>query len=161
MTTQPDTATAVRLAGTPDELAAAAQLLVDFNREFDEPAPEPELLAPHLADLIAAGDTDVLLIGAPAVGVAVLRARVSTWAATVEVDLDEFYVVPGVRGRGLGSALLTAVLARARARGANFIGLSTSEDDTAARRVYEKHGFACHEGATSGPLALYYQRHLD
>ncbi|MFI8977689.1 GNAT family N-acetyltransferase [Nocardia asteroides] len=160
MTTQPDTATTVRLAGTSDDLAAAARLLVEFNREFDEPAPEPGLLAAHLAELIAAGDTDVVLIGTPAVGVAVLRARISTWAATVEVDLDEFYVVPGVRGRGLGSALLEGVLARARARGASFIGLSTSEDDTAARRVYEKHGFACHEGATSGPLALYYQRDL-
>ncbi|MEV0061377.1 GNAT family N-acetyltransferase [Nocardia sp. NPDC050718] len=161
MTTQPETATTVRRTGTADDLAAAARLLVDFNREFDEPAPEPDELAAHLADLLAAGDTDVLLIGTPAVGVAVLRARVSTWSATVEVDLDEFYVVPGVRGRGLGSALLAGVLDRARDRGATFIGLSTSEDDTAARRVYEKHGFACHEGAAAGPMALYYQRDLD
>ncbi len=154
-------------ATAPDDLAAAARLLVAFNLEYDDPAPDAEWLAGHLAFLVAGGDTSVLLAADPisdapeAVGVAVLRFRVGTWTADLEAYLAELYVRPASRGRGIGTAFLDEIIDHARARGATLLDLNTSEDDEAARHVYEKRGFDCHEGEGSGPLAIYYELDLS
>ena len=147
-------------ARTSDEFRCAADLLVDFNNEYDDPSPEPAWLAGHLADLVRNGDTSVLLTGAPPIGLAILRFRTATWAAGKEAYLAELYVAPAHRGLGIGRQFLTEVLDHARARGAIYVDLNTSEDDEAARHLYESLGFDCHEGRGEGPLAIYYERDL-
>jgi len=67
------------IAATPEDFRAAAELLVDFNAEYDEPAPEPRFWAHHVAGLCARGTARVYLIGQPARGFAVLRLRTSTY----------------------------------------------------------------------------------
>ncbi len=51
-------------------------------------------------------------------------------------------VVPNARGRGVGSALLEALLARARAAGYAAISLSVDRRNAGAIELYERHGFA-------------------
>jgi ribosomal protein S18 acetylase RimI-like enzyme len=51
-------------------------------------------------------------------------------------------VVPNRRGRGLGEALLDALLERARSEGYRALSLSVPSDDEALLAFYEKHGFA-------------------
>ena len=148
------------VAGTDAEFRCAALLLNDFNAEYDDPVTDPQWQAQHLAALVAGGDTSVLLTGDPPVGLAILRFRTATWAPVTEAYLAELYVAPGHRGRGIGRAFLTDVLEHARQRGATFIDLNTSEDDEAARHLYESFGFDCHEGRGAGPLAIYYERVL-
>lgn len=147
-------------ARTLDEFHCAAALLVDFNTEYDDPAPTVDWLAGHLCGLVGGGDTSVLLCDEPAVGVAVLRFRMATWVAAQEAYLAELYVAPTHRGRGTGRLFLTDVIEHARSRGANYIDLNTSEDDEAARHLYEDFGFDCHEGRGEGPLAIYYELDL-
>jgi ribosomal protein S18 acetylase RimI-like enzyme len=48
----------------------------------------------------------------------------------------------------------------ARAAGAGFIDLGTSEDDVAARRLYENAGFTNREGEPDGPVMHVYEREL-
>ena len=48
----------------------------------------------------------------------------------------------------------------ARSRGADHIDLGTSEDDVAARGLYESAGFTNREGKPDGPVMLYYERDL-
>jgi ribosomal protein S18 acetylase RimI-like enzyme len=43
-------------SSSSDGLAAAAQLLHDFNREYDEPAPPPDEVAIRLAELYVVPD---------------------------------------------------------------------------------------------------------
>jgi len=147
-------------ANSSDEFQCAADLLVDFNNEYDDPSPEPAWLALHLAELVRNGDTTVLLTGEPPIGLAILRFRTATWAAEKEAYLAEFYVAPAHRGRGIGRQFLAEVLDHARERGAIYVDLNTSEDDEAARHLYEDFGFDCHEGRGEGPLAIYYERDL-
>lgn len=148
------------VAVTDAEFRCAAELLNDFNTEYDDPVTDPQWQAQHLATLAAGGDTSVLLAGRPPVGLAILRFRTATWAAETEAYLAELYVAPAHRGQGLGRAFLADVLDHARQRGATFIDLNTSEDDEAARHLYESFGFDCHEGRGAGPLAVYYERVL-
>ena len=51
-------------------------------------------------------------------------------------------VVPNARGKGVGSALLDALLDRARAGGYPSISLSVDKQNASAIHVYEEHGFA-------------------
>jgi len=51
-------------------------------------------------------------------------------------------VVPNARGKGVGSALLDALLARARAAGHETVSLSVDKKNLGAIHVYEEHGFS-------------------
>ena len=151
---------AVRRADTADA-ETIGQLLHDFNSKFDEPTPGPRVLAARLARLIADGDeTTVLLGGARPHGLAVLRFRPSIWTESLECYLAELYVVPDRRGQGLGRALMEAAMDVARKGGADYMDLGTSEDDVAARALYESLGFSKREGSTEGPVNYYYERSL-
>src|SRR3954451_19574536 len=147
----------------PETLAAAARLVHDFNVEYDDPAPAPDELAARLADLVAAGQFTVLLARAEgageAVGVAVLRVQPSLWSQAQEAYLAELYVVPSRRGQGYGRELITEAVRVARAQGADYAFLVTSEDDLLAQRLYEAAGFRRTEGA-DGPLMVAYERDL-
>jgi ribosomal protein S18 acetylase RimI-like enzyme len=156
-TTTPDHA--VRRAG-PADAAVAAQMLHDFNREFDEPTPEPDQLAERLVELMRTDGTVVLLGGGGPDGLAVLRFRLSLWSEARECYLAELYVVPDRRGHGLGRALMDAAIETAREQGADYMDLGTSEDDVAARALYESLGFTNREGKPDGPLMYYYERDL-
>jgi ribosomal protein S18 acetylase RimI-like enzyme len=69
-------------------------------------------------------------------------------------------VVPDQRGHGLGRALMEAAMAEARQQGADYMDLGTSEDDVAARALYESLGFSRTEGRPDGPINYYYEREL-
>jgi ribosomal protein S18 acetylase RimI-like enzyme len=145
------------------DIAAAAQLLHDFNNEYGEPAPPPQELAARLAELIGGGHVTVLLAREretdAAIGVAVMRIQPSVWSPAQEAYLAELYVVPSHRGRGFGRELITEAMGVARERGADYALVVTSEDDRLAQSLYEAAGFRRTEGE-GGPLMLAYERDL-
>lgn len=143
-----------------EEAAAVARLLHDFNREYDEPTPPVAVLAPRVEELIAAGELTVLVAGRDPVAVAVLRFKPSLWNRGLDAYLEELYVVPRLRGRGIGRRLLGAAMDAARAAGAGHIELNTGETDVEARGLYESSGFTNREGGPDGPSMLYYEREL-
>lgn len=152
--------TTVQLVTHDDDtaLAEAGRLLDVFNREYDEPTPGAARLAERLAELIADGDT-VVLLAEGSTGIAVVRLRKSIWSDQLEAYLAELYVVPERRGTGIGRALMGACLHQARERGADYIDLVTSEDDVAARHLYAATGFRRTEG-DGGPLMVCFEREL-
>jgi ribosomal protein S18 acetylase RimI-like enzyme len=135
-----------------------ARLLYDFNTEYDEPTPEPPELARRLREVMG-GDTIVLLAGDGPDGLAVLRFRLSLWSSGKECYLAELYVVPALRGQGIGRALMERAIEVARGEGADWMDLGTSEDDVAARALYESLGFINREGP-DGPITYFYEREL-
>jgi ribosomal protein S18 acetylase RimI-like enzyme len=149
----------VRRAG-PADAEAVGRLLHDFNREFDQPTPGAAAVAKRVGEVIAGRDTIVLLGGGGPDGLAVLRFRPSLFFEALECYLAELYVVPAMRGHGLGRALMEAAMDLARSKGATYMDLGTSEDDVAARALYESLGFSNREGRPDGPLSYFYEREL-
>lgn len=141
-------------------MAAAGQLLHDFNHEFGEPTPDPQVLADRLRQLVQGGDTVVLLAGDGPDGVAVLRFRAAIWSDGLECYLAELYVVRSRRGQGLGRALTEAAMQEARDRGADTMDIGVDEPDVAARNLYESLGFTNRTGGADGPLMYVYERDL-
>lgn len=146
-------------AAIAEDAPAVAQLLHDFNVEFDEPTPGPEAIAARLATMVGRDDVVVLVAGDPPAALALLHFRPVVWEDGPVALLDELYVRPDVRGRGIGGALLEGAFAVARERGSQWFELDTGEDDVDARRFYERHGLrnALGDGSTR---ELYYSRRL-
>jgi ribosomal protein S18 acetylase RimI-like enzyme len=145
---------------TADDADAIARLLHDFNSEYDEPSPGADALSKYSRQLLEEGEMTVLLAGDGPEGISLIRLRPSVWTGKPEAYLQELYVVPELRGQGIGRALLEATIAVAREAGATGVDLNTGETDTAARALYESMGFTNREGSPDGPSMLFYEREI-
>ena len=154
------TARPARAADAP----TLARMLHDFNTEFGDPSPGVDVLTRRVGDFIARGVKSYLL-GAEGddsepVGFAQFGFNPTIWSDRPIAHLDELYVAPDRRGHGVGRALIEAFLTLARERGAAGAEVVTGEDDTAARGLYERFGFA---NAIEGPdnsRSLFYELDL-
>ena len=155
----PSPVTRVRRADVADA-PEVARLLHDFNTEFGDPTPGVAALTDRARRLLAEGEMTVLLGGERPDGLALIRFRPSLWADALDAYLEELYVAPEQRGKGIGRALLEQAMEVAREAGATRMELGTSETDTAARALYESCGFSNREGGPEGPTMLFYERDL-
>lgn len=158
----------VSVAGA-DDAATVAGLLHDFNTEYASPSPGVDTLTTRLPRLLAGDDMFALLaVAAPsapppgaavAIGCALVSLRPTVWAPGPVATLDELYVVPGRRDRGIGTALLAEVEAQTRRRGARTVEIIVDGDGGGAPRFYERHGYRNTEPGDTVRL-LYYFREL-
>jgi GNAT superfamily N-acetyltransferase len=134
--------TEVTLAST-EQSDLVGRLLHDFNAEFQTPGPAAEELAARFKSLLLRDDVLVLLAGDPAApaGFAFLTLRPTPYYDGPLAQLEELYVRPGLRDRGIGTALLTSAVLRVRERGAAEVHINVAEADLDTRRFYERHGF--------------------
>ena len=149
----------IRRANASDA-PAIAQLLHDFNSEYEDYTPGVPALTDRLRELLEQDAVTVLLADDPPLGFALFRLRPSLWAKAEDTYLEELYVVPAQRGQGIGGALLDASMDAARESGATHFELTTGEDDRIARALYESRSFTNKEGGGDGPRMLYYERDL-
>jgi GNAT superfamily N-acetyltransferase len=147
-----------RLA-TVDDADVLAQLLHDFNTEFDTPTPGALVIAPRVRELLAA-DATFAVIAEPALGVGVVTLRPNVWYDGPVALLDELYVVPGRRGQGLGTAMIELLMTECRARGVRLIEINVDESDVDAQRFYRRHGFSDVD-PDSGERASYFLQELS
>jgi N-acetylglutamate synthase-like GNAT family acetyltransferase len=76
-------------------------------------------------------------------------------------EIKRLYVRPTHRGQGVADGLLDALEASARERGFHELYLDTHDGLTAAKRFYERRGYARRERYNNNPQAtLYMQRRL-
>lgn len=91
-----------------------------------------------------------------AVGLATCFCGFSTFAARPIVNVSDFAVMPEHRGKGIGGLLLAAIEAKSRQLNCSKITLEVQENNSKARRFYEREGFAqAVYGPTTGG-SLYY-----
>lgn len=145
---------------TVEDAGEVARLLHDFNEEFDTPSPGVDVLAGRLRVLLAGDCTMAVLAGAPPVAVALVTLRPNVWYAGPVALLDELYVVPDRRGRGIGSAVVDLVMSAVRERGAELVEINVDEGDVDAQRFYEGHGFSAFQTPGSTERAFYYSQEL-
>jgi GNAT superfamily N-acetyltransferase len=71
------------------------------------------------------------------VGFVVCVLHDTTWSASRRCYLEDLFVAPAARRKGVGRALVEAVLARARDQGWHDVYWHTSASNAVARRVYD------------------------
>jgi GNAT superfamily N-acetyltransferase len=94
-------------------------------------------------------------------GMATCFRGFSTFAAKPLINVHDFYVVPELRGRGVGRALLAAVERKARESGCCKLTLEVLENNTPARRLYESCGFVQAQHTEEAGPALFMWRLLQ
>jgi GNAT superfamily N-acetyltransferase len=63
------------------------------------------------------------------------------WSTGRVGHIDSFYVLPELRGRGVGRLLMEAAYAEMRQAGATTVALDMVANNDVARRFYEREGF--------------------
>ncbi len=116
-----------RLATVADAATVAA--LDAFNREFNVSTPGIDALADRLARLLGGDDVVAVLTEGVPVGVGLLTLRPNVWHDGPVALLDELYVVPHLRGHGIGSALLTDAEKMTCDRGGQLLEINVDGDD--------------------------------
>ena len=143
----------------PDDAETIARLLHDFNTEFETPSPGTAILSRRLRSLLGEPSTIAYLAGEPAAGVALVTLRSNVWYGGPVALLDELYVAPERRGRGLGAAMIGLLIAEAEEKGVSAIEINVDAGDVDAQRFYERHGFSGADPDT-GERAFYYSLEL-
>ncbi|QBX55464.1 GNAT family N-acetyltransferase [Nocardioides seonyuensis] len=131
------------LVARPSHAEVVGQLLRDFNDEFETAGPPAADLARRFRALLEREDVLVLLAGSEGAwtGFAYLTLRPTPYYDGRLAQLEELYVVPWLRDRGIGTALLTEAVRIVRERGGAEMHINVDEVDTDTRRFYERHGF--------------------
>lgn len=111
------------------DLAPSLKLLEGALREGE---PLPEDFVVRLSNAVASEGMEILAacVEGRMVGVAVVAYRPNISAAADFASIEELYVSPDVRRRGIGRALLDAVGERCLDRGVSYVEVQT--DDEAA-----------------------------
>jgi GNAT superfamily N-acetyltransferase len=129
-----------------EEAEAVAGLLVAFRDHMGSRWPSENAFLASVERLLEDRDTDFLLAAAdensPPAGVLQLRFRLSVWKAAPDAWLEDLFVSDAARRAGVGDALVTLALERARERGAKRVELDCNERNAAALALYERHGFS-------------------
>ena len=98
----------------------------------------------HLIEgLISCPTTIVFLVFADkdACGIATCFRGFSTFAARPLINLSDFYIVPRLRGNGIGKLLLLAIEQEAKRIGCCKLTLEVQTNNPIARAVYHGFGF--------------------
>jgi ribosomal protein S18 acetylase RimI-like enzyme len=99
---------------------------------------------PEMARLLVAVARDARGTQNAIVGVAALTFVLSLEHGGLSTWLEELYVDPSVRGRGIGTSLLCAAQAFAAAHGARAIDLEVETGHERVNTLYERVGFRRH-----------------
>lgn len=143
------------------EAGEVARLLVAFRDYYGESVPSAESMAATVASLIADPQTEFVVAGEPACGLAQLRYRLSAWTGVEDCWLEDLFVEEEARGEGIGRALAEACVHRARQRGCRRIQLDSNEGNHNAVALYRDLGFESGSpGRWAGAPDLYFTKRL-
>jgi GNAT superfamily N-acetyltransferase len=128
---------------TPDDvptLMALIRGLAEYEKLTHQLRMTPEALREHLFGPRPYAEAVIARVGGEPVGHALWFHNYSTFLAKPGLYLEDVFVVPGHRGRGVGSALLRHVARVARERGCGRFEWSVLDWNEPAISFYRKIG---------------------
>jgi len=134
----------IRIIETDESHVERIAPLFDQYRVFYEQPSDLELAGRFIQERLSGGDSVIYLAvdGADAdVGFVQLYPTFSSVAARSTWILNDLFVLPGLRGKGIGRLLLERARELAINSGARGLALSTARDNVRAQGLYESFGF--------------------
>ena len=112
------------------------------------------MLSDRFARLPVRDDVIALLAGDDD-GFAFLTLRPAIWFDGPVSQLEELYVAPALRDRGIGTDLMDTARSLVKELGAPEMHINVDEVDTDTRRFYEQHGFVTVADGTDYRMLCY------
>ncbi|MEM8592517.1 MAG: GNAT family N-acetyltransferase [Pseudomonadota bacterium] len=134
--------TAIHKAG-PDDTDRLVAMVTAFHAEEGIDTDEPHIRRAITPILEGSPHGEIFLAGprmAPA-GYALVCYGWSIEYGGLDAYLDELYLRPAVRGRGIGSDVLHALSGYLQEKGAGALALEVDFDNSDAIRTYQRSGF--------------------
>ncbi|HEX6291716.1 MAG TPA: GNAT family N-acetyltransferase [Herpetosiphonaceae bacterium] len=141
----------------PEDAPRLAPLIHALAREEGAEPADVEEIATIVGALLQSGASDFLLATADdePIGCMQIAYRLSTWEAQPYAYVEDFYLSPKARARGVGTKMMDYALQRAEGQRCNRIMLDVRRANTAAQRLYARFGFTDAEsGVWKRPLPL-------
>ena len=152
----------VRRAGAAD-LDEWCRLARAFRQTPELPGPPEGALRERLRRLIDTDDAECFLAfeaDGHATGYAQQSYRFSAWFGAYVATLEDLFVAPESRRRGVATALVGAALAGAETRDCCAVKLDTSEANVEAVRLYERLGFVSGSSHVPDARQLSFEKEL-
>lgn len=132
---------AIRRAGL-DDLEAATRLFTGYLRFYRRQTPASEART-FIAQRLEQRDSVFLLAedGGEGLGFTQLYPAFASLSLAPSWILNDLYVEPEARGRGVGEALMRAARELALGNGAAELMLQTARDNATAQKLYERLGW--------------------
>jgi GNAT superfamily N-acetyltransferase len=136
----------LRLAGK-DDLDRITAMLADFYAEEGYPIDHAEIgtVIGRLIDDPQLGRLWLISDGGRVVGYIAVCFGYSLEYHGRDAFVDDFYLVPEARGKGLGNRVLELVEPACRDLGVRMLHLEVERDNPAAQALYRKRGFQDHD----------------
>jgi GNAT superfamily N-acetyltransferase len=134
-------------AASPVDRELLVELIAEFYRESGYPMDEGEArraFGELLADPHHGRVWIVVVEGRPA-GYLALTLGFSLEYMGVDAFIDDFFLRPEIRDRGVGTAVLSQVEAEASVLGIRALHLEVERGNARARAVYDRRGFREHD----------------
>lgn len=127
----------------PDTVASVAPLFDAYRQFYGKPS-APEAALAFLQQRLANGESIVLgaFLAGRAVGFAQIYPTWSSIRMAPALVLNDLFVDPSARGRGVGEALVRACEAEGQRRGAAALSLETQRSNHAAIALYLRLGWS-------------------
>jgi len=140
---------------TASDLDALAALFDGYRRFYEQPADLARARA-FVGERLAAADTVFLVAddGGALVGFTHLFPSFTSVGTARLWILNDLFVPPGARRRGVAEALLRAAEAHGRTTGAVRLVLQTAHDNAPAQALYRRLGWTVDDGFLTFERAL-------
>lgn len=127
---------------TPADLDLVAPLF-DAYRQFYSCTPDPDAARRFLGERLERGESVVFVaeLDGKAVGFVQLYPTFTSIGAKRAWVLNDLYVAPDARRRGVGRALMDAARKMAEETGAVWLELATAKDNATAQALYRRCGY--------------------
>lgn len=126
-----------------DEIDELLPLIAAYQRFYEADDVDHERNRSFFARFIAPSESGMLLgarADGPLLGYACLYWHFTSLLAAETVLMNDLFVLPEARGRGVGRALIEASAGIARERGAACLEWATAPDNHTAQRLYDSLG---------------------
>ena len=147
----------------PEHLGLLTGLAVGFRDQLGRSSPTTVELKASIHSLIQGGEAEFLVAVAKdgtGMGFAQLRYRYSMWLSACEACLEDLFVVPSHRRRGIGTSLVRHALERASEKGCASLVVDTNERNIEAVRLYNQLGFSSLSNRWEAGRQLWFRREI-
>ena len=118
-------------------------MAIAFRNHLERGAPTDEQFRDSISRLLASDDAEFCLALADQqpIGYVLQRFRFSMWAGGLEATLEDLFIAPAQRQKGIGKQLIEFAVARAQTKGCLSVCLDTNENNVASTKIYTDLGF--------------------